>query len=309
MFIKQTEDMALYSIRELALISGIKAHNIRIWEKRYKLFNPKRTATNIRYYSDADLKKLLNVSMLSRNGLKISKIAHLDENGINVMVLQYAQEHYTTDDVVESLVLCMIDYNEEKFETILSDIVSRKGMVEAYKTYLNPFLERVGLLWQADIIISTHEHFVTHMIRKKIMTAIDAINEPVDKNKMHFLLFLPEGEFHETGLLFFYYILRKAGYPVTYLGQSVPSSDLSKLATAVKPGHIVISVTTPVSKNKWTEIINTIDESFVQTPVVIFGLQIPLMGKLIPNHYYPILTLDDLFHFIETLSSSSIKDS
>jgi len=185
--------MATYSIRDLEKISGIKAHTIRIWEKRYEIIQPSRTPTNIRFYSDNDLRKLLNISFLSRNGLKISKIANLGNDEIGEKVLLFTQKANHTENTIESLIISMIELDENKFERILSNIIIKLGFEETFTNILHPFFEKIGILWQAGTIIPAHEHFISGLVRQKLIVAIDGLRDkPIIKNSQ-FLLFLPEG--------------------------------------------------------------------------------------------------------------------
>jgi DNA-binding transcriptional MerR regulator len=221
--------MANYSIKDLERLSGIKAHTIRIWEKRYELIEPDRTSTNIRSYCDADLRKLLNISVLNRNGFKISRIAKLSNEEITDNINKLTENPTDTESQIENLAIAMIDLDEAKFEKILSRAIMQFGFEDTVIRVLNPFLVRIGIMWQTGSINPAQEHFVSNLIRQKMLVAIDNQISGETPGSRTFLLFLPEGEHHELGLLFANYMIRKRGHKVIYLGQNIPLMDLEEI--------------------------------------------------------------------------------
>ncbi len=161
--------MAVYSIRDLENLSGIKAHTIRIWEKRYKLIEPRRTNTNIRYYTDYDLKKILNVAVLNKHGIKISNIVKLNDIELKEEIMRVSDANPDLKHAVDSLIVAMIDLDEIKFTSILSKSISKKGFKDAMLDVVYPFLNRIGVMWQADDINPVQEHFVSYLIRQKLI--------------------------------------------------------------------------------------------------------------------------------------------
>ena len=192
--------MSTYSIKDLEQLTGIKAHTIRIWEQRYKVIEPIRSDTNIRSYTSRDLKKMLNISLLNNNGLKISKIAHLEEGDLKQKVIETINASHNHEDQVTFLVKSMIDMDRWHFEQILSQCVEKFGIINCMVQVIFPFLERVGILWQIEQINPAQEHFISNLIRQKIIASIDALPR-TNNSKPHFTLFLPEGELHEISLL------------------------------------------------------------------------------------------------------------
>lgn len=231
--------MGQYSIKELEQLSGIKAHTIRIWEKRHKIIEPSRTSTNIRYYSDLDLKKIINVSLLNTYGIRISKIAHMSLDDMNKKVLEISE---IENNHIDRLVIAMVDMDEELFEKILSGLIRQFGFEKTVTEIIYPFLEKIGILWQTQNITPAHEHFISNLIRQKIIAAIDALPIPA-KAATKILLFLPEGEMHELGLLFYHFLVRKSGYRCYYLGQNVPHEDLVSVYKVHQPEIMVTSIT------------------------------------------------------------------
>jgi DNA-binding transcriptional MerR regulator len=234
--------MGKYSIKELEQLSGIKAHTIRIWEKRHKIIVPSRTSTNIRFYSDEDLKKIINVSLLNNHGIKISKIADMSLDDVNRTVLQISEQHQETTIHIDQLVVAMIDLEEEAFERILNNLILRYGFEKTITEIVYPFLEKIGVLWQTQNITPAHEHFISNLIRQKLIVAIDGLPIP-PKTSKKILLFLPEDELHELSLLFYHYLTRKAGYRSYYLGQCVPHKDLKSIVDKHVPEVLVTCIT------------------------------------------------------------------
>ncbi|HEY9005845.1 MAG TPA: MerR family transcriptional regulator [Ohtaekwangia sp.] len=239
--------MGKYSIKELEKLSGIKAHTIRIWEKRHKIIAPARTTTNIRFYSDDDLKKIINVSLLNNNGIKISHIADMTTDEVNQKVLEFSEAKNDVAIHIDQLIVSMIDMAEESFDKKLSNLILRFGFEKTIVEIIYPFLEKIGILWQTHNITPAHEHFISNLIRQKIIVAIDGLAIP-PPTAPRMVLFLPEGEMHELGLLFYNYLARKESYRTYYLGQHVPHDDLRGVVEVHKPDWLVTSITTPVNE-------------------------------------------------------------
>lgn len=242
--------MGKYSIKELEKITGVKAHTIRVWERRYSLLSPNRTDTNIRLYSDSEVKRLINISILNRNGLKISKLADLSDAEICEKILHLNSDIKLHQDVIENLISAMIDLDETKFVKIFSNSILHFGFENTITEVIFPFLNRVGILWQTSSINPAHEHFVSNLIRQKMLVAIDAVEPYIKPWSRRFLLYLPEGEYHELSLLFAYYILKKNNHQVVYLGQSVPYKDVLRITKIAKPDVIICSVVTAIESSR-----------------------------------------------------------
>jgi len=233
--------MTSYQISDLERLTGIKAHTIRIWEKRYNLIEPHRTSTNIRYYDDAQAKKLLKVSTLLAQGIKISIISKFSDKEINFKIQELQQQG--TDDVVcagyiNELIGSMLVFDESGFEQTFSSAIIRFGMYQAMLKVLYPFLHKTGLMWSLEEAMPVQEHFAICIIRRKLIRAIDGLSSPKKKSKS-FLLFLTSDEWHETGLLFSDYIIRSHGYKTFYLGQNMPTDNLKDIIINTKPTHIL----------------------------------------------------------------------
>ena len=293
--------MGAYTIRELENLSGIKAHTIRIWEKRYGLIAPQRTSTNIRTYRDTELKKLLNISILNRNGLKISKIAQLSPDEIVTRINQYTHDVTSTESQIENLTLAMIDLDERKFEQVLARAVIKFGFEEAVIRVLYPFFVRIGLMWQTDSINATQEHFISNLVRQKFFSAIDNLDADQKPKGRRFVFFLPDGELHEIGLLFFCYLAKKRGYQTLYLGQSLPLKDLADITKMYPFEYMVTSITSTFNGKGTSEYIKTLSDKFNDKVIFISGSKIldyadelPANIKLLPSPQVFLQEIDNL---------------
>lgn len=286
---------ATYSIKDLEHLTGVKAHTIRIWEKRYHVVTPSRTSTNIRYYCDEDLKKLLNISILNRHGFKISNIAKLPNSELSQKIISISNKSFDSDSRIENLIIAMIEMDEVKFEKDLSNMIINLGFEETFNKILIPFFEKVGLLWQIGTINPGQEHFMTNLIRQKMIVAIDGVvpaeNPEVKKT---YLLYLPDGELHEIGLLYYSYIIQKMGHKVIYLGQMVPFSDLLAIADSQKPDGLVTFITSSLSNENINDHLEKLATHFAAIKIYVSGLQFKIHDFELPPNTVLIKSADDL---------------
>ncbi len=220
----------IFSIKDLENLTGIKAHTIRIWEKRYELLEPERTDTNIRFYNLSHLQKLLNISFLNNNGLKISKIASLENSEIHQQVRDLASKGNVKNHAINTLKLAMLDFDQELFYETYNALIKNQSFRNLFYEVFIPFLSEIGMLWQTDTITPAHEHFITSLIKQKILVnteLLQATNKVTHKNA--YVLFLPDNEIHELGLMFINYELNAAGQRSIFLGASVPIASLSDI--------------------------------------------------------------------------------
>lgn len=294
--------MANYSIKDLENFTGIKAHTIRIWEKRYNLVEPKRTCTNIRYYDDDDLKKLLNVSILNRHGYKISNIANFAENTINEKIFNLAQTKNDVESQIESMVLAMIDLDEYKFDKVFNTAIINLGFEETIVKLIYPFFQRIGILWQIGSINPAQEHFISNLIRQKLIMAIDGLLANISENSKTFLLFLPEGEHHELGLLFYNYLIKKCNHKVIYLGETVPFDALIEVSKIRQFDYLLTSITTPMLDESMNELIENLKKHFSSSQVYITGLQSQGINVELADNFHQFSSVDDFKEILTSLS-------
>ncbi len=215
-----------FTIKDLENISGIKAHTIRIWEKRYNLLEPQRTDTNIRYYTPEDLTKLLNVVLLNNNNFKISKIAKMTEEEIITQSRELAFSMAINDEAINAFKVAMFQFDKVLFNNTYNKLLHKKTFREIFKEVFIPFLDHIGLLWQTDTLLPAHEHFISNLIAQKIQSNIEKLQYSLEVSNKSYVLFLPENEIHELGLLYLNYELVLRGFHTIYLGQSLPLNNL-----------------------------------------------------------------------------------
>jgi DNA-binding transcriptional MerR regulator len=265
--------MARYTIKDIERFTGIKTHTIRIWEKRYHVVEPSRTETNIRFYTDDELRRILNISILNKRGFRISKIASLSSSELAEKVLEVCSDSGDFENQIESLVLAMVELNEDKFEKNFSNLLLRLGFEDTITKVVFPFFERIGILWQTGSILPVHEHFVSHLIRQKLMVAVDALFIPVNGGHKTFTLFLPEAEAHEMGMLFYNYLIRKSGHSVIYLGQSLPFSDLIELYRFKPTDYYLTSFISAVPDGEILDYVQRLSKALPDKTILMSGLQ------------------------------------
>lgn len=260
-----------YSIKDLENLTDIKAHTIRIWEQRYGLLSPKRTDTNIRYYEDQDLKKLLNVNLLYTKGLKISKIAALsDEEILEKSKEIILNERKWDDDEVDVLLLSIIELDEEKIHGILSRIYEEHGIEHLFARTIVPLLTKMGELWQLSSLSVGHEHFFSNIYRGFILSRISSLDVKV-KTKKKILMFLPPNEEHELSLLIYQYMFKREGWQVYYLGISVPFEDLKISYDQIKPDLTLTSLIAKSSEKEFETIVKGIEKVIPHKSLVLSG--------------------------------------
>ena len=248
-----------FSIRDLENISGIKAHTIRIWEKRYNLLNPERSKTNIRYYSHQNLQKLLNIVLLNNNNYKISKISQMSDDQINTTARELAFNNSLNDDAINSLKLSMFKFDKVLFNTTYNSLLNKKTFGEIFKDIFIPFLEHLGLLWQTETILPVHEHFISNLITQKVQINTDELKYTQISSDKVYILFLPENEIHELGLLYLNYELVLRGHRTIYLGQNLPLNNLNIFFDIHDKITFITSMTVRPYEDDIVEYFNTMD--------------------------------------------------
>lgn len=272
--------MGNYSIRDLEKLSRVKAHTIRIWEKRYGLLRPARSGTNIRSYSDDDLRRLLNIALLNDRGLKISRIARLSDAEMKARILELESLGGAPADLVESLIVATTELDEQRFAQVITGCVLRLGFEQCMFQVLIPFMRRVGMLWQVGALKPGQEHFISNLIRQKVVVAIDGLPAPQDALKGRgAVLFLPEGELHELGLLFACYLVRKQGYRTIYLGQTVPIEDLATVVERCRPEVMIGSIHTMSDPQRIEAYLRLLEKRFPKVRILMHAAHERAAGR------------------------------
>ena len=253
---------SVFSIKDLENLSGIKAHTIRIWEKRYNILVPMRTDTNIRLYDLLSLQKLLNITLLHDYGYKISKIATYPEDQIPILVREIISEKSAKNHAISAFKMAMMDFDQELFFTTYAQLLSEKSFKEIFYQVFIPLMTELGLLWQAETITPAHEHFISYLIKQKLLINTEKLQvlRPTKTDKV-FVLSLPMNEVHELGLMYLNYETLLHGYKTIYLGESMPIENLADLKKHFKSIVFVSYLTVQPDKDTVNDYINQmIDE-------------------------------------------------
>jgi DNA-binding transcriptional MerR regulator len=292
--------MHSFTIKDLENLSGIKAHTIRIWEQRYNFLKPARTGTNIRYYSNEELKTLLNVALLNKYGFKISHIDKMSEKDILEKILALAQMEAHQERIVNELIQAMIDLNLERFESILDNYIESRGIERTIMQVIFPFLEKIGILWLTNHINPAQEHLVSNIIRQKLIVGIETARKTPLRINRSVLLFLPEGEYHEIGLLFMNYLLKSRGVHTLYLGCCIPIADLEYVAQVKKPDYLYTHMTALAPRFNFDRFAYSLSKAFPTTPVILSGQLGNFEKKIQPPLIYK-RSFNEVMDFIASL--------
>lgn len=291
--------MSTFSIRDLEHLSGIKAHTIRIWEQRYELIKPKRTDTNIRFYDDHDLKLILNVALLKENGVKISRIAEMTDGEMQREVLKLTERNLRYPEQIHSLTISMVDLDDERFEKIISTNILKLGFEKTMLNIIYPFLSKIGILWQTGAINPAQEHFISNLVRQKLIVAIDGQYAVTNSKAKKYLLYLPEGELHELSLLFADYIIKSRNNKTVYLGQSLPYMDLQSVYDIHRPDYIFTILTTVPGPAEIQAYVDRISSNFPNAQILLTGFQVIGQDLDCPENVSILTRLDQLIQFVE----------
>ena len=267
-----------FSIKNLENLSGIKAHTLRIWEKRYNLLEPERTDTNIRRYSLDSLKRLLNVTLLYNHGFKISKIANLNEEEIPELVRSIALKSNSEQVAINAFKLSMINFDYDLFDTNYNEILQHHDFQYVFLNVFMPLMRELGILWQTGAISPSHEHFITNLIKQKIHLQTELLQRKKPKRGEHplFVIFLPENEIHELGVLYLNYLILNSGFRTIFLGQSLQTSSLETLYSYNTKFYFVTYLTVEPNKDEIMPFISQFHENLLKdrdSKLLIFGPQ------------------------------------
>lgn len=292
--------MNSFTIKDLENLSGIKAHTLRIWELRYNFLKPSRTFTNIRYYSNDELKKVLNIALLNKYGFKISHIDKMNEAEMNEKILSLNQMEAQQERIVNDLIKNMVDLNMNSFENTLDRFILVKGIERAITQIIFPYLEKIGILWMTNHINPAQEHLVTNIVRQKLIVGIEGASATLKLNKT-VLLFLPEGEYHELGLLFMYYLLKKRGINVIYLGTSIPMKDVAYVVNLKKPDYLYCHLTTVGQSFNFDKFLSAVGKIFHDIPIIVSGQLTNTYEKKIHPPVYFKRSFPEVMEFVASL--------
>ena len=290
--------MAVYSIKDLEKLTGIKAHTLRVWEQRYSIIQPGRTKTNIRYYTEDNLEVLLNIVLLNRNGIKISKIAKMEKEEILEKVAAISEINLENDVQLDALTLSMIEMDEYKFDRIISTNIQQLGFERTMIEVIYPFLDKLGLLWLTGSINPAQEYFMTYLIRQKIIAAIDSVPVAMGMNVPKFLIYLPEGESQELSLLFMHYILKSRQFKVVYIGKNITVSDIQDAHRIHQPDFIYTIISKDFVKPTLKEYLSLLKQKFPSTQLLLSGYQVLTQNILSGQHVTVLENLEDTLEFL-----------
>ncbi len=292
--------MSSYTIKDLEKISGIKAHTIRIWEQRYNFLQPQRTETNIRSYSADELKVILNVSLLNKYGFKISHIDKMSAEQMEEKIMALNQLDAQKERVVNALIKEMVGLNMVAFERQLDLYIGQKGIEKTINEIIFPYLERVGILWVTNHINPAQEHLATNIIRQKIILGIEKLTPLLNYGK-RIVLFMPEGEYHELGLLYVHFLLKQKGVYVDYLGANVPMVDLKYLTEVKKIDYLYCHITSPARNFKLDKFFTNLATINPTIPIILSGQLIQEYKGKIANNIHLKRSLAETISFLQEI--------
>jgi len=293
--------MNAFTIKDLENLTGVKAHTIRIWEQRYSFLKPQRTDTNIRFYNNQELKTILNIALLNKYGYKISHIDRMSEDEMKDKIVSLANVQAQQERVVNELIQHMIDMRLEDYEDVLDNYIQSRGIEKTINQIIFPFMERIGVLWVTDHINPAQEHLVSNIIRQKLIVGIESVTSHIQIPRS-VLLFLPEGEYHELGLLYIQYLLKSRGIGTLYLGANVPLDDVDYVVKAKKPDFLYTHLTSVSSGFSFERFLTNLTRLFDSTPIVISGRLTQAYEKKIPAKINFRRSLSEVMEFIGTIS-------
>lgn len=297
--------MAVYSIKDLEKLSGIKAHTLRVWEQRYEIIEPKRTNTNIRYYLDEDLKFVLNIALLNKNGIKISKIAQMSRSEIAEKVAAISEINFEYGTQLDALTISMIEMDEYKFDRIVSANIQQLGFERTMLEVIYPFLDKLSVLWLTGSINPVQENFMSYLIRQKIVVAIDQEQLVNSHNARRFLIYLPEGEKQELSMLFMHYLLKSRGNHVAYVGQDINLPDLKDAYSIYKPDFIFTMITETFTSEPLQQYVDRLAENFNGAQILLSGYQVVVQALKPKDNVEILRSLGDTMEFLEALQNRS----
>jgi MerR family transcriptional regulator, light-induced transcriptional regulator len=293
--------MNSFTIKDLENLSGIKAHTIRIWEQRYKFLKPCRTCTNIRYYSNEELQKILGVALLNKYGYKISHIDKMCDKEMKEKMLSLSPMEARQQKIVNDLILSMVNLDSQNVERIIDNYITTEGIERTITQIIFPLLDRTGIIWLTNRIDPLQEKLLSNVVRQKLMVALEAMPAAAKTTKT-IVLFTPEGTHRDLGILYMNYILRKRGTNTIYLGANVPLDDIVRIATVKNPDYIYCHLASFCRNFNLDAFITSASEKIKSNPFIVSGKLITTYeGKLSKN----ISLIETFPAVIESLTNSA----
>lgn len=290
--------MQTYSIADLEKLSGIKSHTIRIWEKRYNIVSPERTDTNIRAYNDDQLKKILNISFLINNGLKISKIASLSLDELSTKVISLTSSTDSFEAQINDFVICSLQFDEPLFDKTYNTLRKNHTLSYIYENIFIPTLRRIGALWSSGELFPAQEHFLSNLIKQKFYHAIEEAESTIKRGKKAYL-FLPPWEDHDFALLYSNMVLKENGFDVVNVGKTISFESILQCVDKIKPD---ILFTTFIVGQKVTLLQKFCDDLFNHSNTKLFFAGNPELLRLVNTHGKVFYSLDEFDRFFNNSS-------
>lgn len=287
-----------FVLKDLEKLTGINSATLRVWERRYGLMSPNRTSTNRRLYNDDDLKRIINISVLYRNGVKISRIARMSDSEITDKVAFLSRETSGPDTRIDSLIKATIRLDEPAVNEIMLHLVLNNGFEASFTEIVFPFLRKIGFLWQTGHLNAGIEHFISGIFRRKLFTAIDSISASSIPKKKKVVLYLPEDELHEIGMLFYLYLIRKLGHDTLYLGQTTPFNSVVEVSNAWQPDLIITSLRTAMPVKRIEDYLELLSTSLRKRKVLVAGLFADLLKEGQYTNVFAVRSEEDLKRYL-----------
>lgn len=290
--------MQTYSIADLEKLSGIKSHTIRIWEKRYNIVSPERTDTNIRAYNDDQLKKILNISFLINNGLKISKIASLSLDELSTKVISLTSSTDSFEAQINDFVICSLQFDEPLFDKTYNSLRKNHTLSYIYENIFIPTLRRIGALWSSGELFPAQEHFLSNLIKQKFYHAIEEAESTIKRGKKAYL-FLPPWEDHDFALLYSNMVLKENGFDVVNVGKTISFESILQCVDKIKPD---ILFTTFIVGQKVTLLQKFCDDLYKHSNTKLFFAGNAELLRLVNTHGKVFYSLDEFDRFFNNSS-------
>ncbi len=296
-----TAEMNKFSIRDIENLTGIKAHTIRIWEQRYGILQPKRTATNIRYYDALDLKLALRISLLNNYGYKISRIHEMSEDDMNALIQKINDKDFKLQVLVNELLETTLAMDIDRFERLVNEYMRKYGIEQTIEQLIFNFLEKVGIMWMTDRIFPAQEHMMSNVVYRKLALAIENLPPKEADASPSVLLFLPEGEIHDIGLMYVNYLLRKYEKNPIYLGANSPIKEVKLVVEAKQPDYLYVHLTSVTSEFDVNKYLQKLHNAFPNAKILVSGSLLRSTKHIPIQNIKLLFTLQDVRDTLITL--------